>query len=88
MPKWTKQAEAASYIIELLIQRGFDIPSRQMPLEDNQHWTVFQHGERHIGIDSASGVWVRASIRDEWHCLSMPCTVSGALKAVEFLIKD
>jgi hypothetical protein len=87
MPKQAKQAEAASHIKELLIQRGFDIPSRQMSLEDNQRWIVFELGERQIGIDAASGVWVRASIRDEWRCLSMPCTVSGALKAVEFLIK-
>jgi hypothetical protein len=82
------KAGRGSHIRELLIQRGFNIPSRQMTLEDNQHWAVFQYGEREIGIDTASGVWVRSSIRDEWHCLSMPCTVSGALKAVEFLIKD
>jgi hypothetical protein len=88
MPKCTKQAEAARHIQELLIQRGFDVPSRKMILEDNQNWTVFERGERHIGIDSVSGVWVRASIRDEWRCLAMPCTVSGALKAVEFLTKD
>lgn len=88
MPKLKKQAEAASHIRELLIQRGLDVSSRQMTLEDNQHWTVYHCGEREIGIDKASGVWVRASIRDEWHCLSMPCTVSGALKAVEFLINN
>lgn len=88
MPKQTKQAEAASHIKDQLSQRGFDVPSRQMALEDNQRWTVFERGERQIGIDSASGVWVRASMRDLWRCLSMPCTASGALKAVEFLIKD
>jgi hypothetical protein len=88
MPKLTKQAQASNHIRELLIQRGLDIPSRQMTLEDNQHWTVLQYGEREIGIDSASGVWVRASIGGEWHCLSMPCTVSGALKAIEFLFKE
>jgi len=88
MPKWTKQAEAVSHIRELLIQRSFDVSSRKLILEDNQNWTVFERGERHIGIDSASGVWVRASIRDDWKCVSMPCTVSGALKAVEFLVKD
>jgi hypothetical protein len=88
MAKCTKQLEAANHIKELLIQRGFDIPSRQMSLEDNQRWTVFERGERQIGIDAASGVWVRTSLRDEWRCLSMPCTVSGALKAVEYLIKD
>jgi hypothetical protein len=88
MAKWTKQAEAASHVRELLMQRGFDIPSRKMILEGNQNWTVFQRGERQIGIDSASGVWVRAAINDEWHCLAMPCTVSGALKAVEFLTHE
>jgi hypothetical protein len=88
MAKQTKQAEATSHIRELLMQGGFDISSRQMSLEDNQRWTVFERGERQIGIDAASGVWVRSSIRDDWKCLSMPCTVSGALKAVEFLIGD
>lgn len=88
MAKLTRQAEAATHIRDILVQRGFDILSRQITFEDNQNWTVFERGERHIGIDSASGVWVRASIRDDWKCVSMPCTVSGALKAVEFLIKS
>jgi hypothetical protein len=88
MGKSGKQAEAASKIRELLLQRGFDISSRKMRLPDDQQWIVFKHGERQIGIDTASGVWVRASISDSWKCIALPCTISGAIQAVEFLTRD
>jgi len=88
MSKWIKQTEAASHIRELLVQRGFDIPSGKLTLPDNQKWSVFQHKQRQIGVDTASGVWVRESDQDSWKCVAMPCTVSGALKAVEFLTQE
>ena len=88
MGKSGKQAEATAKIRELLLQRGFDIPSRKMRLPDDQQWTVFQHGERQLGIDTASGVWVRDSISDSWKCIALPCTTSGAIQAVEFLTRD
>jgi hypothetical protein len=68
MGKANKQAEAVNHIQELLTKRGLDIRSRKLTLEDDQHWTIFQHNQRQIGIDSASGVWVRESIRHEWRC--------------------
>jgi hypothetical protein len=88
MKKAGKQAEATGKIRELLLQRGFDIPSRKMTLPDDQQWTVFQYGERQLGIDAVSGVWVRASISDSWKCIALPCTISGAVQAVEFLTYD
>jgi len=81
-----KQAEATNHIQELLNKAGYCISPRKITLEDNQHWTIFEHNKRQIGIDSASGVWVRESERHEWRCIAMPCTVSGAIQAVEFLI--
>ena len=88
MGKANKQGEAANHIQELLTKRGLDIRYRKLTLEDDQHWILFQYKERQIGIDSASGVWVRESIRHDWRCLAMPCTVSGALQAVEFLTSN
>jgi hypothetical protein len=88
MGKLTKQTEAASTIRELLRQRGLDIPSRSMTLPDNQRWVVFKHNERQVGIDTAAGVWLQENDRSNWSCISMPCTVSGALQAVDFLTKE
>jgi hypothetical protein len=84
----TKQGEAAKHIQELLNKAGYCITPRKITLEDNQHWVVFEHNQRQIGIDSASGVWVRESERHEWRCIAMPCNVSGAIQAVEFLTQN
>ncbi|MGA9771818.1 MAG: hypothetical protein WBV94_22500 [Blastocatellia bacterium] len=86
--KWLEQTKAASHIRDLLHPRKLELPSRKMTLPDNQEWIVFQHKQRQIGIDIASGVWVRESDQDNWKCLAMPCTVSGALQAVEFLTQE
>lgn len=83
-----KQAEAVSHIKELLTERGVAITPRKMTLEDSQEWRVFEYRGWEIGIDSVSGVWVRSSASDDWRCLAMPCNVSGALQAVEFLIQN
>ena len=85
MGKANKQAEAANHIQELLTKRGLGIQSRKLTLEDDQHWVIYELNQRQIGIDSASGVWVRESIRHDWRCISMPCNVSSSLQAVEFL---
>jgi hypothetical protein len=83
-----KQAEAANHIQELLNKAGYSLSSRKITLEDNQHWILFQYNVRQVGIDSASGVWVRESERHDWRCVAMPCTVSGAIQAVEFLTQE
>lgn len=84
MPK-NKQDEAANHIGELLSQRKIDIPFHRLTLPDSQQWIVFEYNGRQLGIDMASGVWVRESENHGWRCVSMPCTVSEALQAVEFL---
>jgi hypothetical protein len=83
-----KQAEAVKHIRELLEARNLKIQLRTLTLEDQQKWIIFQHQDKQIGIDSVSGVWIRGSVHDDWRCLSMPCNVSGALQAVDFLTKD
>jgi hypothetical protein len=83
-----KQSEAATHIKELLSQRSITIPSRTLTLEDNQRWIIFEHKGRQVGIDSVSGVWIRENELSDWRCISMPCNVSGALQAVEFLTQD
>lgn len=88
MPKETKQAQAARYIRGLLTQRGFNISLRHLILESNQEWMVIESRERQIGIDAASGIWVKASSHDDWRCLEKLATVSSAIEAIEFLISD
>ena len=88
MGKVSKQAEAVNHIQELLTKRGLGTRPRKLTLEDDQHWVIYELNQRQIGIDSASGVWVRESIRHDWRCIAMPCTVSGALQAVDFLTSN
>lgn len=78
------QAEAVNHIKGLLKERGFNLPSRLLAPEQ---WVIFEHNRKQIGIDPASGVWVRESEGDRWRCTAKPCTVSGAIQAVEFLAK-
>lgn len=88
MSQQTKQNEAARHIRGLLSQRGIDIPSFRLLLPDNQQWVIFEYKDKQLGIDSASGVWVRGSERESWRCVCMPCTVSGAVQAIEFLTTE
>ena len=85
MSKWLKQTQAASHIRELLNQRGIDIPSQRLTLPDSQQWVIFDYNGRQLGVDTASGIWIRESELDDWRCVALPCTVSGAAQAVEFL---
>jgi hypothetical protein len=87
MSKWIKQTQAASYIRELLHQRGIDIPSKRLTLPDSQQWITFDYNGRQLGVDTASGIWIRED-DDEWRCICMPCSVSGAAQAVEFLTQE
>src|SRR5688500_11142373 len=87
MPKGTGQAEASLHIQELLRQRGVDIAARTVTLEDNRQWLVFERAGRQVGLDSASGLWVKPSRNDTWRCIERSCTVGGALEAVDFLTK-
>ena len=87
MPKRTVQAGASLHIQELLRQRGFDIAARTVTLEDNRQWLVFERAGRQVGVDSASGLWVKPSRNDTWRCIESSCTVGGALEAVDFLTR-
>ena len=80
--KAVTQTEAVRHIQKLLRERGLDINSRV----GSQRWAIFDHKGRQLGVDSASGVWVRESEDSGWRCLASPCTVSGAIQAVEFLV--
>ena len=77
------QTEAVNHIKKLLRERGLEIPSRS----DSQRRVIFERNGKQLGIDSASGVWVRESA-GEWRCLALPCSVSGAIQAVEFLTRE
>jgi hypothetical protein len=83
-----KQAQAAGHMRELLMGRGVDIPSRRMTLPNGQHWVVFERNKRQVGIDAASGIWLRRSESEDWRCVAMPHTMSGSIMAADFLIED
>jgi hypothetical protein len=83
--KAIKQTAAVNHIKGLLQERGFNIPSRSL---GDQRWIIFEHQGRQIGVDSASGVWIRGSEGHDWRCLAIPCSVSGAIQAVEFLTTE
>ena len=78
------QAEAVKHIKHLLRERGLDIPEQS----GAERMMIFEHQGKQLGVDSSSGVWVRESEGSNWLCLAMPCTVSGAIQAVEFLAKE
>ena len=83
--KAIKQAEAVNHIRGLLRERGFDIRSRPL---GGQGRIIFEYEGRQIGMDSASGVWIRQTDKGDWRCVATPCSVSGAIQAVEFLTTE
>jgi|SRR5215216_769407 len=82
-----KQSEAIRHIQQLLSGRGLEVRSGRLTLPDGQQWVVFERERKQVGIDLASGVWVRIKDND-WRCIGLPCTVSCAIQAVEFLTKE
>ncbi len=86
MPGWMKQTKAASHMRELLVERGFDIPSLRMTVGDQQ-WVVFERGGRQVGIDRASGIWLRET-RGKWRCVAADYSTSGSFMAVDFITVD
>lgn len=84
MSKWMNQANSASRLRELFGQRGFLIPSRAMT-NGSQQWIVFQRGERQVGVDAVSGIWLRESESNQWRCVATKHTTSGACMAIDFL---
>jgi hypothetical protein len=81
-----KQTEATNHIKQLLSNSGVNLQPKKLTLPDGQQWNVFEREGKQIGIDLASGVWIRVKDND-WRCIGLPCTVSCAIQAVEFLCK-
>ena len=82
-----KQTDAVSYIRKLLLEHGIDLVSRRLQLADGRQWPVFERNGRQVGVDAASGLWLRGSTEEEWRLLDRSITTSGAIMAVEFLSK-
>ena len=61
----SKQKEAASHIRGLLVSRGINLTPRNLTLEDNQKWIIFDNQGQQIGIDAAAGIWKRTSIQSD-----------------------
>jgi hypothetical protein len=76
-----RQSEAKRYVQKYIEERGLSIHPTKL-----NHWVVFEHKGKQIGVDQTSGVWIRASEMETWRCVSKPFMVSGAIQAVEFLL--
>jgi hypothetical protein len=83
-----KQAKAASHIRKLFVERGVEVASRRLRLPDDQQWVVFERNGRQVGVDAATGIWLRESAAGEWRCVALPLSTSGAIMAADFLSKD
>jgi hypothetical protein len=79
-----KQTEAVNQIKSFLSNAGLNISPRKLTLPDGQQWIIFEREGKQIWIDTASGVWIRVKDND-WRCIGLPCTVSCAIQAVDFL---
>jgi len=87
MPKFPKQAEATRYIKNLLSSRNIQIEPGIFILGEAEECQVFEYKNRCLAIDTKSGLWVGPS-GGEWRRIANACTVSSALQAIEFLLKD
>jgi hypothetical protein len=58
MPAVT-QTEAVNHIKKLLGERRLHLPLRNLSLPDQQRWVIREHQGRQLGVDSASGIWIR-----------------------------
>jgi hypothetical protein len=83
-----KQTEAVNQIKSFLSNQGVDIKPGKLTLPDGQEWVIFEREGKQIGIDTVSGVWKRSSSDEYWQCIGMPCTVSCAIQAADFLTKE
>lgn len=81
----SKQEEATRYIKNLLASRSVHIEPG-ISLIGECDWQVFDYKRKCLAIDPNAGIWVGIS-GGKWKTLGT-CTVSNALQAVEFLIKE
>ena len=87
MPKFPKQAEATRYIKNLLNSRNIGIEPGILTLGEAEECQLFEYNNRCIAVDTKSGLWV-GHLGGDWRHISSSCTVSAALTAIEFLLKD
>ena len=87
MPKFPKQAEATKYIRNLLISRNIHIEPGIIVFGEAEECQMYEYKNRCLAIDTKSGLWIGPS-GGEWRRISSSCTVSSALEAIEFLLKD
>jgi hypothetical protein len=87
MPKFPKQAEATRYTKKLLSNRSVQIEPGIFILGEAEECQVFEYNDKCLAIDTKSGIWIGPS-GGEWRQISSSCTVSSALQAIEFLLKE
>ena len=87
MPKFPKQAEATRYIKSLLASRNIEIEPGILTIGEAEECQVFEYNKKCLAIDTKSGIWIGPS-GGEWRQISSSCTVSSALEAIEFLLKN
>lgn len=87
MPKFPKQAQATNYIKNLLASRNIQIEPGILTIGEVEECQVFEHNGKCLAVDTKSGLWIGPS-GGEWRCIDHACTVSSALQAIEFLLKD
>lgn len=87
MARFPKQAEATKYIRNLLASRKVELEPGIIVLGEAEECQVFERKKRCLAIDTKSGLWIGRK-GGEWRCIANACTVSSALEAVDFLLKE
>jgi hypothetical protein len=87
MPKFPKQAEATTYIKNLLSSRNIELEPGIVVFGEAEECQVFEYNRKCLAIDTKSGLWIGHK-GQVWRCIDRTCTVGFALQAIEFLLKD
>jgi len=85
--KFSKQAEATTYIKNLLASRNIQLEPGILTIGEAEECQVFEYGRKCLAIDTNSGIWIGRS-GGEWRQIASTCTVGSALEAIEFLLKN
>jgi hypothetical protein len=83
MSERSEQEKMAGFISETLAGRGFKTES----MASEKGWILLRLGDRAVGVDEGSGIWLKESDKDEWRRICESGMIGAALEAVEFLIK-
>jgi hypothetical protein len=87
MPRFPQQAEATRYIKNLLASRHIELEPGILTIGEAEECQVFEYNRKCLAIDTRSGIWIGPS-GGEWRQISSTCTVSSALQAIEYLLKQ